>query len=202
MTGTNSSQTLDRVEVGDLIQRERLARDNRDWEGMAASYHPDSYIEVSWFRGTGAEFTAETKKRVRDDSINFHVMSPAVVTVNGDRAIAETPCTLRSFSHYDGADVSFEGFVRLLWRAQRHNGEWLIAGLRCIYVRDRIMAVNPAHPPKLDEAELAKYRPSYRYTAYNLSKLGAVATDDLPGMDRPEGVAALRAGEKQWLQEG
>jgi hypothetical protein len=201
-TERSTEHFLDLVAVNDLIQRERLARDNRFWDEMASYYHPDSKVEVSWFKGSGAEFVARTKKSVREDSINFHVMSPAVVTVKNDRAIAETPCILRSFSHYDGADVSFEGFVRLLWRAQRHEGLWLIAGLRCIYVRDMLLACNPSKPPQIDEDALRKYRLSYRYTCYNLAKMGQSPADDLPGVDRPEMVAALREGERLWLEEG
>ncbi len=192
---------LDKASVADVILRERLARDSQQWTEMEACYHADSSVEVSWFKGTGAEFVASTRKNVRDSSvnINFHVMPYPVVTVHGDRATAETPCSLRNFAKTDGVDTSFEGFVRLLWRARRDDGEWLIAGLRAIYIRDMLHACDPSRVPIIDHEELDSYRRSYRFTCYNLKRLGLSPSDDLPGEDRPETVVALRAGEQAWL---
>ncbi len=204
---TNSSQTLlDQVAVADVIMRERLARDNAKWSEMASYYHPDSMVDVSWFKGSGAEFVAQSKwqadKRVAtSNAINFHIMSPAVVTVRHDRAIAETPCSLRSFMKLGGVEVSRDSFVRLLWRAQPLDGGWLIAGLRCVYVRDLLYTCQPGQTPVLDDTRLNSYRLSYRYTAYMLTDLGLSPRDDLPGDDRPETVVALRAGEQAWLEQ-
>ncbi len=190
---------FDRIDVADLILRERLARDSQLWDEMAVCYHPDSIVEVSWFRGSGAEFVALTKRQVREGAINFHLMTPPVVKVSKDRAISETPCVLRSFSHMTGVEISFEGFVRLFWRAQREGDQWLIAGLRCLYLKDEIHGRNPNKPPTFDEAKLEGYRDAYRYTSANLANLGIAVRDDLPGADRPEMVKALRTGEQAWL---
>lgn len=195
----HEQERFDRIDVADIILRERLARDNRQWDEMAACYHPDSVVEVSWFRGSGAEFVAQSRKAVREGSVNFHIMTPPVVNVRQDRAISETPCILRSFSMMNGVEISFEGFVRLFWRAQRDGDRWLIAGLRCLYMKDEIHGRNPNRQPVFDEAQLAAYRDSYRYTSANLANLGIPVTDDLPGIDRPEMVSQLRAGELEWL---
>ena len=201
-----SQRLMDQAAIADVILRERLARDNACWPEMESYYHPESTVDVSWFQGSGAEFVAQSKwqadKRIASSSaINFHVMSPAVVTVKSNRAIAETPCSLRSFMDLGGVAVSRDSFVRLLWRARPLDGRWLIAGLRCIYVRDLLYSCQPGQVPALDEARLKSYRLSYRYTAYMLTELGLSPRDDLPGDDRPETVAALRAGEQQWLDK-
>ena len=192
---------FDRIDIADLILRERLARDNKVWDQMAACYHPNSLVEVSWFRGTGAEFVEMTQKAASrpNASLNFHIMTPPVVTVKGDRAISETPCILRSFSLMGDVEISFEGFVRLFWRAERAGDEWLIAGLRCLYLKDSIQGRNPNIQPAFDEEKLASYRDSYRFTSANLANLGIAVTDDLPGADRPDMAIALRAGEQEWL---
>ena len=140
---------------------------------MASYYHEDSFIDVSWFRGSGADFVAGTVRQAErrvaaTTAINFHVMSPPVVAISNNLAIAETPCSLRNFMQINGVDVGRESFVKLLWRARRTPGGWLIAGLRGICVRDLLLACNPAHPPVLDEARLAKYRLSYRYMGHTL----------------------------------
>jgi hypothetical protein len=205
---SGTSEQLDRLAIAEIILRERTARDSARWEEMASYYHPESEIEVSWFRGSGAEFVERTKlqyeatRRRSDemDRMNFHEMGAAVVTVSNDRAIAETACTLHSFFPLDGVACKNTGFVRLMWRAQSLDGRWLIAGLRCLYIRDLITPCNPSQIPKIDQAELDRYRPSYRFTSYHLSRLGLDPKDDLPGADRPETVLALRRAERAWLE--
>ena len=194
-------ERFDRIDVADLILRERLARDNREWEQMAACYHPDSVVEVSWLKGSGAEFVEMSKRAVRPGSvnINFHLMTPPVVNVSGGRATSETPCTLRSFSRMGEGEISFQGFVRLFWRARRDNDRWLLAGLRCLYMKDEIAGRDPDWTPVFDPQTLQGYRDSYRYTSANLANLGIAVRVDLPGVDRPEMATALRAGEREWL---
>ncbi len=194
----SAQERFDRIDVADLILRERLARDCRDWDEMAACYHPDSLVEVSWFKGAGAQFVETTKAAARpsDVNVNFHLMTPPMVDVLGDRAISETPCGLRSFSKMGDGEISFQSFVRLYWRALREGERWLIAGLRCLHIKDEIGGLDPAFQPVFDAEKLLGYRDAYRFT---LANLGIPVRDDLPGMDRPEMVAALRTGERDWL---
>ena len=202
------SEQLDRLAIAEIILRERTARDSAYWEEMASYYHPESEIEVSWFKGSGADFVERSKlqyeasKRRSDgaDRLNFHEMGSAVVNVRNGRAIAETACTLHSFFPLNGIACKNTGFVRLMWRAQSLNRRWLIAGLRCAYLRDLITPCNPNQIPHIDQAELDRYRASYRFTSYHLSRLGLDPKDDLPGADRPETIVALRKAERAWLE--
>ena len=201
------SVQYDRLLIADIIQRERNARDAGRWDEMAQYYHPDSSIEVSWFVGSGAEFVERSRKQAEKvraqadgaERINFHEMGAAVVDVRGDRALAENACTLHSFFPLDGIACKTSGYVRLLWRAQRWQDTWLLAGLRCLYVRDYLSACNPDRKPIFDEAELATYRLSYRYVSYNLARLGLNPKNNLPGADQPDTVRKLREGEQTWL---
>jgi hypothetical protein len=98
-----------------------------------------------------------------------------------------------------GADVSYEGFVHLFWRAVREGERWLLAGLRVAYKIDMFHARDIANPPQFDREELASYRAAYRYMMINLQSAGLKVRDDLNGFDRPETVIALRHGEEKWL---
>lgn len=192
---------LERATVADLVIRERAARDNGMWAEMAACYHPNSVIEVSWFKGDGATFVEQTKKNLSAGRMSLHHMSPATVTIKQSHALAETACQLTAFVELDNVPVCIINHARLLWRAQLLGDQWLIAGLRIIYIRDLLVPVNPNNAPKIDEAEAARYRLSYRYLSYFFARTEHPAKDDLPGVDRPESVAALREGEKKWLGE-
>ncbi|QRX81745.1 nuclear transport factor 2 family protein [Glaciimonas sp. PAMC28666] len=190
---------MDRAAISELIQRERAARDAGQWAEMAACYHPGSSIEVSWFKGDGAAFVELSKKNLSQSRVSLHQLSPSVVKLNNDRAIAETPTQLVAFVPVDGVDVCLNAYVRLMWRVQMLGDRWLIAGLRMIYIRDMLTPVNPGRVPVIDEAEASRYRHSYRYLSYVLARTVHPVQDDLPGVDRPEMVAALRAGEAAWL---
>ena len=198
-SGSGQQACFDRIDVADLILRERLARDNRDWDGMASFWLEDSLVDVSWFRGSGPRFVELTRNNVNPNSYNFHVMSPPVVDIAGERAISETPCTLRDFSNIAGVDGSYEGFVRLFWRARRQGGVWLLAGLRALYLIDMFHGRNPAEPPVFDPEKLKTFRSPYRFLTCNLTNLGVPVRDDLPGVDQPEVVASMRAAETKWL---
>ena len=136
----------------------------------------------------------------KKERIAFHEVGATIVSVRGDRALADTLCILHSFFPIDGVACKMTGFVRLLWRLQKTNEHWLIAGVRCIYIRDFLTPCNPSHVPHLDDAELATYRPSYRYLTSNLVRAGLVPADDLPGEDRPEMVETLRGNDEAWLE--
>ena len=196
------AEVFDRVAVADMIQRERAARDSAAWEEMATYYHPESIIEVAWFKGSGAEFVRATQKNWRSaGNINFHELGAAVVTLGRDRAVAEMACTLHGFHTRNGVDVKSTGYIRLLWRAQKVNGRWLIAGLRALYIRDLLQPCNPNLQVVLDEAEVAAYRPSYRFLTATLKYLGRKPKSDLPGVDQPGTAEALRKAEHMWLRE-
>lgn len=193
-------QLLDRIAVGELVQRERSARDQHMWDDMAACYHPQSRIETVWFQGSGAEFVAATRRNLSSGKIvSLHQLAPSVVVVKGARALADTGCQLVAFGEVDGVAICNFSQVRLLWRAQKLRDEWLLMALNVIYIRDMLIPCNPNRVPKIDEAELAKYRPSYKYEAYYFAKLGRPTSDNLPGIDQPETVAAARAGDTAWL---
>jgi hypothetical protein len=195
-----SAAFLDRAAVADVIQRERAARDGRRWAEMAVCYHPDALVDVSWFRGSGEAFVEASRVVASGPTLSFHSMSPALVTINDDRALAETACTLHGMTELDGIDVALVGYTRLLWRARRSGDRWLIAGLRAMYLSDMLLPRNPSRVPQIDDDALRTFRPSYKYLSYLITKSGRTIQDDLPGIDRPESVAALRAAEQQWLE--
>ncbi len=192
----------DRTAIDNLIQYERSVRDAGMWAQMAACYHPDSYVEVSWFQGTGADF-AERSSRIAGGSVyTFHQMSPAVVTVRGDRAIAETACNVHGLTELDGVGIDISSYSRLLWRALRTGSGWLLAGMRAYYITDTIIPADPSRVPRIDPKTFDALRRSYRSIAYSMKASGFPVRDDLAGIDRPETVAAMRAGEEAWLAEG
>jgi len=166
-----------------MIVRKRAARDAGRWSKMAASYHQDSSVEISWFTGSGAQFTAATEQMADSPPYTFHQMGASALTISGDRALVDSNCTIHAFTALEGVEVDVVSYCRLQWRAQHSGSRWLIAGLRSIYIRDMLAPVNPQQVPELDLVLLAGFRPLYRYIAYLAGKGGLTVRDDLPGVE-------------------
>ncbi len=195
-----SEEHIDRLAIEDLILRERAARDAGDWEEMARYFHPESEIEVSWFKGSGADFVSGSKRLAAGVGYTFHEMGTSIVTVHGDRALADSACTIHGFIKLDGIDIDITSYGRLQWRALRSDGGWLIAGMRPMYIRDCITPVNPSRVPDIDQALYDGLRLSYRSIAYVMARIGKPVPDHLAGVDRPDTVTALREAERRWLE--
>ena len=189
----------DRIAIADVIMLERWSRETHNPDVAASCYLSDAQIEVSWFKGTASEFVSSGRQKPPPNTVNFDSMSPAVIWMNKGRAIAETSCAVHTVLELDGVDVINVSYTRLLWRTQKVAGRWLIAGLRGIYIRDTLAPCGPTPELKLDQKRLAGFRQSYRYLSYVLAASGRPASDDLPGVDRPETVEALREAERRWL---
>ena len=195
----NGDDLLDKLRIADLVQRERAARDAGQWDEMTACWLPQATVEVSWFSGDASRFIAASRRNAASGRVSVHQLAPTVAVIAGERATAETPCELVSFVPVDGIDMCLTGIVRLLWRVERLDGRWLIAGLRMIYVRDYLVACDPGAVPTINRRELALHRPAYRFLSYTLARSPNRPRDDLPGIDRPDTVAAVRAAQELWL---
>jgi SnoaL-like domain len=193
------NEQTDRTAIYELVQRERSARDLERWDEMAAYYNVDSDVDISWFRGNGAAFVAASKKMVTTSLRSFHEMGPTVVTIEGKRALAETGCAIHLIGKIGDIEVDVTGQARIYSRVERKSDEWLLSGLRVLYISDCMVPLDPTRSPKLDPARLIQYRASYRFISYLLAENGHTSRTDLPGTDQRESVEALWKAEEQWL---
>ena len=78
------------------------------------------------------------------------------------------------------------------WQKEREGemaGEWRARFVRHWYEKDKLIPVNPARVPKLDEERLRGYPTGYRYLAYCQEEtMGVKVLLDLPG-HRREGAS-------------
>lgn len=191
----------DVTEVSQLILRERQGRDRSWWDQMLACYAVDSHVRVSWFQGTGHEFVERSRAMVANGTPSVHRMSPPVVRVVGDRAIAEVPTGIEVRTGANGVEADLVSYTRLLVRAERSDDGWKIRRLEGIYERDELRPAVPGTALVIDPAELAPFRPAYRCLAWLLGQLGYPVDPDLPGDDRPDEVAQLYDAAMVWLHE-
>lgn len=207
MMNTNAlyGDMLDKLVVADLIQFERLYRDQQQWEPLYSMYHPDSCIRVGWFVGTGAEYV-EASRRLDASKKGWHivhVMHPTLVQVRGDRAIAQTNTFVIRRTKLEGVPVDMTILCQLYARVERRDGIWRILTMDAVYEKDMAAPVYPTDCFEPDREALEQEPPAYRFSAYNLKKIGyPVRADDLYSTSDPERVAELYREAQEWLYQG
>ena len=190
---------LDKLAVAEVVQTERAARDQGQWARMAACFHPDSIVSISWIETTGTDFVAASEKAFAAGMRHLHQMAPTLVTLNGDRALAESGAAILLGGRIGGVEVMVTSHARMHARVERRDGAWKIVRLGAVYFEDAMAARVPGETLVLDAARLAGYRPSLRFLSYLLEESGKTPRADLAGIDRPDLIDAMLGADQAWL---
>lgn len=190
---------LDKLAVAEVVQTERAARDQGQWARMAACFHPDSVVSISWIETSGADFVAASEKAFASGMRHLHQMAPTLVTLNGDRALAESGAAILLGGRIDRVEVMVTSHARMHARVERRDGMWKIVRLGAVYFEDAMAARIPGETPVLHAARLAGYRPSLRFLSYLLEEGGKTPRTDLAGIDRPDLIEAMLGADQAWL---
>lgn len=190
---------LDKLAVAEVVQTERAARDQGQWARMAACFHPDSVVSISWIETSGADFVAASEKAFASGMRHLHQMAPTLVTLNSDRALAESGAAILLGGKIGGVEVMVTSHARMHARVERRDGMWKIVRLGAVYFEDAMAPRIPGETPVLDAARLAGYRPSLRFLSYLLKEGGKTPRTDLAGIDRPDLIEAMLGADQAWL---
>lgn len=187
-------------EITQLLLHERQARDQGWWDRMAACYHTDSVIEVSWLKGTGADFVERTRASAKEGRPpGTHRLSPPIVDVNGDRGVVELPMAMDARTVIQGVAADMRSSLRVLYRVRRDAEGWKIQAATAVFERDTLTPVVPGTTLTIEEDRLDTFREPYRFLAYVLESQGFPAGDGVYGDDQPERVAELYQAAFDWL---
>lgn len=186
-------------EIAQLVVRERHARDRGLWHRMDEVYLPEATVNLSWFRGSGADFISRSRAMAEGGTRGLHRMSPPVVDVHGDRAHAEASAMIELQLQYEGVAAVMVSSARLNYRLVRQDGSWKILSLDCIYERDSLTPATPGQSLIVPLEAVAHRRPSYALLALLMEKVGYPVGDDQLGDDRRAGVEAYYQAVRDWL---
>ena len=184
--------------ITQLILRERTSRDLGDWEQMRDCFHPDSIVRISWFNGSGPDFVKGSIDMARRGMLAKHRLSPILVDLHGDRAVASLTGIIDIPMVIDGVDLVLSAYGRFLYRVERRDQVWRIYGFDCIYQRDELTPAILGTSVMIDPDKIKNFRPSYRNLCYCLNLTGYTPNPDLPGEDRPETAQKLMAEINAW----
>ena len=189
----------DITELTQVIFKERQGRDRGWFDQEAACFHPHSRVHITWFDGPGAEFVELSRASFAAGIRPSHRLSPPVVHLAGERAVAEVPAEISVIQSFGGIDAYVLSYTRLLYRLECIKSSWKISSLDCIYERDTLVPVIYGMSPQIDPGVLSRFRRPFMYLAYHLHEIGKPVRDDLYGDDRPEQVAELYQASFSWL---
>jgi len=186
--------------VSQLVLRERLSRDLGLWEQMRDCFHDDSVVRLSWINASGPEFVRRSKEMAERNVKASHRLGPILVTLAGDRAIAQLAAIIDIPFTLKGIEVMMSSYARFLFRAERRERVWRLSGFDAIYQRDEIMPLIPGQAVAVDPEVLKSFRPSYRLLSYCLASGGFPVRNDLAGVDCPDLVDALTREIYGWAR--
>jgi hypothetical protein len=193
----------DRLDCMDLVQAWALYRDQGRWPELLETFHPDGIIAVTWFRGAFTDFV-EASKRAAANSQTFskHQIGWPFVTLQGDRAVAETSIAILGRATLQGVLVDNISYGRLLDRLERRGGRWRITERVAIYEKDRLDPVVPgeAFNRMMAETDFSVYPEAYRFLAYRLISIGRKLAFPIIVNASPE-ADALYDRYRAWLKQ-
>ncbi|AHH18575.1 hypothetical protein NONO_c37910 [Nocardia nova SH22a] len=192
------SSGLDAARAIQVVLAEREARDRNWWDRMERCFHADSHVELSWFSGTGAEFTRRSIEMSARGVASRHRLGPPTVRVAADRAVVALPAAVETYPVVDDVECVLTAHCRLLYRVRDDYGAVGISRMEVVYERDELNPAVPGQHVAVDPTELADLRPPYRLLAWSLARSGYRIGQDLPADDRPEQVATLYADAFDW----
>jgi hypothetical protein len=193
-----TADSLDRLEIRDLIENWAIWRDAGDWDRFRTVWHDDGVMMATWFQGPASEFIRVTQEGWAKGVSILHFLGGTSVDLAGDRAIAQTKMTISQRGDVQGVlcDVVCTG--RFYDFVEKRKGRWGVVLRQPIYEKDRVDPVDPAARLVIDQSKLAEFPKGYRHLAYIQTQIGYTVKRNMPQLTGPE-VEALYARGKAWL---
>jgi hypothetical protein len=193
-----TTDSLDRLEIRDLIENWAIWRDAGDWDRFQTVWHDDGVMMATWFQGPASEFIRVTQEGWAKGVSILHFLGGTSIDLAGDRAIVQTKMTISQRGDVQGVlcDVVCTG--RFYDFVEKRQGRWGVVLRQPIYEKDRVDPVDPAARLVIDQSKLAEFPKGYRHLAYIQTQIGYTVKRDMPQLTGPE-VEALYARGKAWL---
>ncbi len=196
---TMDEQTIDKLQIREIINNWVLWSDAGDWERFATVWHEDGWMTATWFQGPAADFVAARRAGFERGVSIIHFLGAMSVDVASRRAIAQTKMTISQRASVDDVLVDAVCTGRFYDFFEKRKGRWGIVRRQPIYEKDRLDPVDPSDTLELDAELLGRFPEGYRHLAYLQTKAGFEVRLGLPGLRGPE-VETLYSEGRAWLE--
>lgn len=195
----------DEHEIASLLMRWGHARDGDDWETLAACFHDDAAISISWMSGSARDFLAGSKamaaKRPPGAHIK-HVFAGPLILVRGNRAFSRCHADLHARATIDGHEFDFTSLFRFFDLLERRDDVWRIVKRTGVYEKDRMDPVDPRGVPAgfYDDMDVSAFPAETRFLSYRQTKTGVPTVPVIPVYSAEE--KALEKSCMDWIAAG
>ena len=190
--------TAEKLAIRETVENWVLWRDAGDWERFKTVWHPEGWMNATWFQGPAEKFIEVSREGFNKGVNILHFYGGFSCDVAGDRAIAQTKMTINQRAIVDTVEVDVVCTGRMYDFIQKHQGRWLIRRRQPIYEKSRMDPVDPSAVLKLDPDLLGLYPEGYCHLAYLQARIGFNVKKGLPGL-KGEAVEKLYGEGKAWL---
>jgi hypothetical protein len=190
---------MEKLEIREVVDNWILWRDAADWERFKTVWHPEGWMNATWFQGPAGKFIDMSREAFNKGVHILHRNGGFTCEIAGQRAIAQTKMTINQRATMDGVLVDVVCTGRMYDFFEKLNDRWLLRRRQPIYEKDRLDPVDPSIDVKLDEQLLARFPEGYRHLGYLQSKIGFNVKLGLPGL-RDAAVERLYAEGRAWLE--
>ena len=200
----HSERLLDEYAVHSVRRNWALARDNGDWDGFQACFHPDATVRVLWYSGPVAAFIEQTiesaAKRKPGGKSTRHSLGNYRIWLNGDRALLETDTMVMNRDRFGGYLFDYTIYLRLYDRMERRGGDWRILQMDAIYDKDRLDPVIPGSVPTdfFDGVQFDGPDAAIGFTRWRIEKRGGQIPASL-AIGGTDSEKKLRTEAETWL---
>ncbi|KAK5131085.1 hypothetical protein LTR08_001303 [Meristemomyces frigidus] len=203
---------IERFKLRELAEGWPMYRDTCEWENLESIFAPDAYIYTTWTGKTFyKDFIAASKTGMDKGAFIMHRCLGASTDINPEatRAVTKLKATITQRFVIDGCEVDADADCRFCFFFEKGTNEvtdiakdeWRARYVRHWYEKDKLVPVNPAKVPKIDEAALTKYPPGYRYLSYcQENTLDLKVILNMPGHRREGDSVTGKAHNALYLQ--
>jgi len=188
----------EKLAIRETVENWVVWRDAGDWERFKTVWHPEGWMNATWFQGPAERFIEVSREGFNKGVNILHFYGGFSCDISGDRAIAQTKMTINQRATVDGVLVDVMCTGRMFDFVQKYQGRWVIRRRQPIYEKDRMDPVDPSVTLKLDQRLLDSFPEGYRHLAYLQSKIGFPVRKGLPGL-KGASVERVYAEGKSWL---
>ena len=196
----------DEHEISGLLVRWGHARDSDDWDALAACFHDDATIHISWISAPASEFITRSRElaaKRKPGSHTKHLIAVPWIRVNGDRAFSRCHVNLYIRADIGGHEFDVQSWFRFFDLLEKRGGAWRIVTRTAVYEKDRIDPVDPGGVPDqlLADMDFSGLPRAARHLCYLQQAAGRPTVTKVVSVYSDEEAALREAGEK-WLAGG
>ena len=193
-------------EIAGLLNRWGHARDSDDWDTLAACFHDDATIHISWISAPAREFVVRSRGLADKRQPGWHtkhLITGPWIRVNGHRAFSRCHVNLYIRADIGGHAFDIESWFRFFDLLEKRDGVWRIVRRTGVYEKDRLDLVDPRGVPEqfLADMDLSGYPETAKHLCYLQELSGRPAVADIISVYSAE-EAALGETGKTWLAGG